>query len=105
MNKLLKFKQAFNEEMNMGLALNPTRKSTIQMENTYVPCLPDGTEEGDFLSLDLGSTNFRVLLSRLKPGEEGQFFVNYYDVPSDLRKGDANKVYINFINIILKILI
>lgn len=32
------------------------------MENTYIPELPDGTESGKYLALDLGGTNFRVLL-------------------------------------------
>lgn len=77
--------------MLSGLSLNPS-KNSFQMENTFVSCFPDGTEEGDFLSLDLGGSNFRVILSRLKPGQEGQFFVNRYDVPKELRKGDVNKV-------------
>lgn len=34
----------------------------VKMLITYVHALPDGTEEGDFLALDLGGSNFRVLL-------------------------------------------
>lgn len=34
----------------------------IKMLVTYVHSLPDGTEKGDFLALDLGGSNFRVLL-------------------------------------------
>lgn len=33
----------------------------VKMFITYVHALPDGTEEGDFLALDLGGSNFRVL--------------------------------------------
>lgn len=29
------------------------------MENTYIPELPNGKEEGQYLALDLGGTNFR----------------------------------------------
>lgn len=34
----------------------------VKMLITYVFSLPDGSEEGDFLALDLGGSNFRVLL-------------------------------------------
>jgi hexokinase len=34
-----------------------------------VRTLPDGTERGDILALDLGGTNFRVLLINLDSGE------------------------------------
>ena len=35
---------------------------TVKMFITYVHSLPDGSEQGDFLGLDLGGSNFRVLL-------------------------------------------
>ena len=34
----------------------------VKMLITYVHSLPDGSEEGDFLAIDLGGCNFRVLL-------------------------------------------
>ena len=34
----------------------------VKMLITYVHSLPNGSEEGDFLALDLGGSNFRVLL-------------------------------------------
>ena len=34
----------------------------IKMLVTYVHSLPDGSEQGNFLGLDLGGSNFRVLL-------------------------------------------
>ena len=34
----------------------------VKMLITYVHSLPDGSERGDFLALDLGGSNFRVLL-------------------------------------------
>ena len=34
----------------------------VKMFITYVHSLPDGSEQGDFLGLDLGGSNFRVLL-------------------------------------------
>jgi hexokinase len=64
------------------------------MQNTFVPSLPDGSEHGDYLSLDLGSTNFRVLLTRLRPNldKKEECLVKFYDVPESLRVGSAIKV-------------
>ena len=39
-------------------------EAVVKMFITYVHSLPDGTEEGDFLALDLGGSNFRVLQLR-----------------------------------------
>ena len=44
-------------------------ESSVKMLPTYVRAIPDGTEEGDFLALDLGGSNFRVLLISLSNGE------------------------------------
>ena len=49
------------EEFKKGLAKEGD-DVTVKMLITYVHSLPDGTEKGDFLALDLGGSNFRVLL-------------------------------------------
>lgn len=41
--------------------LENEEEAVVKMFVTYVHSLPDGTEEGDFLALDLGGSNFRVL--------------------------------------------
>lgn len=41
--------------------LENEEEAVVKMFITYVHSLPDGTEEGDFLALDLGGSNFRVL--------------------------------------------
>ncbi|XP_052772020.1 hexokinase-2-like isoform X2 [Mya arenaria] len=51
-----------HEEMNNGLSANYNLKADIKMFPTFVRALPDGTEKGKFLALDLGGTNFRVLM-------------------------------------------
>ncbi len=48
-------------EFNKGLAREGDDVK-VKMLVTYVHSLPDGSEEGDFLALDLGGSNFRVLL-------------------------------------------
>lgn len=53
--------RAFHREMKRGLA---GRASSLKMLPAYV-ARPTGSEKGDFLALDLGGTNFRVLEVRL----------------------------------------
>lgn len=51
---------------------------------------------GDFLSLDLGGTNFRVMLVKVGEGEEGQWKVKtkhqMYSIPEDAMTGTAEMV-------------
>ena len=51
--------QRLNTAFKKGL--EDEEKAVVKMFITYVHALPDGTEEGDFLALDLGGSNFRVL--------------------------------------------
>ncbi len=53
---------------------------------SYVRSVPNGTEQGNFLALDLGGTNFRVLLIRLN-GKESDMVGKIYRVPDTLMKG------------------
>ncbi|XP_041370918.1 hexokinase-1-like isoform X2 [Gigantopelta aegis] len=52
-------------EMNNGLTKHTHHVADIKMFPTFVRSLPDGTETGSFLALDLGGTNFRVLLVKI----------------------------------------
>lgn len=60
------------------------------------PPLPGFAEVGDFLSLDLGGTNFRVMLVKVGEGEEGQWKVKtkhqMYSIPEDAMTGTAEMV-------------
>ena len=87
--------QLFKEEMRLGLIANPPRKSVFYMCNTFVTDHPDGTEEGDFLSMDLGGTNLRIYLIRLKPGADPVFQSEKYEISAQHRNGKGEEVYIN----------
>jgi len=76
LNKFKLSKETLNKVMSLLLnemfkGLDDKTHSTadIKMFPTYVRALPDGTERGDILALDLGGTNFRVLLINLDKGE------------------------------------
>ena len=49
-------------EINWGLGRDTNPSSNIKSYITYVSQLPSGQESGQYLALDLGGTNFRVLL-------------------------------------------
>ena len=55
-------------EINWGLGKETNPNSNIKSYITYVSQLPTGAESGDFLALDLGGTNFRVILISLDAG-------------------------------------
>ena len=59
--EIKRFIKDFHSEMRKGLS---GRKSSLKMIPTYAT-RPKGTEKGNFLALDLGGTNFRVLSLKL----------------------------------------
>lgn len=83
-------KQVFISEMELALNEQP---SSLQMENTYIPELPDGTEKGLFLALDLGGTNFRVILMELHHLNITREEVKHYHIPDSLRIGCGDKLF------------
>ncbi|XP_045518979.1 hexokinase-2-like isoform X1 [Pieris brassicae] len=85
--------EVFAREIENGLREKP---SSLQMENTYVPELPDGTEEGVFLALDLGGTNFRVLYLELRGGQLVREDVKHYHISDELRVGPGVDLF-NFL--------
>jgi len=66
---LKKIMGLMNAEMEKGLHPDTQEEADIKMFPTYVRSIPDGSEAGDFLALDLGGTNFRVLWVHIPPGK------------------------------------
>ncbi|XP_073997710.1 hexokinase A isoform X3 [Rhodnius prolixus] len=79
MNKLL-------EQINLGLNHKTRAKSSVKCFNTYVQDLPTGRERGKFLALDLGGTNFRILLIKLD-GRHYEMQSKIYAVPASIMTG------------------
>ena len=52
-------------DLEMTTGLQNEDKSSLGMLPTYVNALPNGSERGCYLALDLGGTNFRVLLVKI----------------------------------------
>lgn len=94
MNKvqLQKIMAMMMNEMLLGLDSATHDTADVKMFPTYVRSLPTGTERGDILALDLGGTNFRVLLVNLNSGEikmKSKVFV----IPQSIMVGDGTKLF------------
>lgn len=82
----------FHNELEKGLHSSTNHIADLKMYPTYVCKLPSGKENGDILALDLGGSNFRVVLIRLKaynkPVMENKAFI----LTESLVKGSGLKV-------------
>ncbi|XP_047633995.1 hexokinase-3 isoform X2 [Phacochoerus africanus] len=85
--QLVALQRQMREAMAKGLQGKP---SSLRMLPTYVRAIPDGSERGDFLALDLGGTNFRVLLVRLASGSV-QITNQIYSIPEYVAQGSGEQ--------------
>uniref|UniRef100_A0A8D2NBS2 hexokinase n=1 Tax=Zonotrichia albicollis TaxID=44394 RepID=A0A8D2NBS2_ZONAL len=92
---LLDVMARFRREMKNGLSrdFNPT--ATVKMLPTFVRSIPDGSEKGDFIALDLGGSYFRIL--RVKVSHEKKQTVQMeseiYNTPEDIMHGSGTRLF------------
>ncbi|XP_042311144.1 hexokinase-3 isoform X2 [Sceloporus undulatus] len=98
--ELEKLRNLMRQEMEKGLSKETHSTATVRMLPTYVRNLPDGTERGDFLALDLGGTNFRVLLVQVRSKEEGgvRMTSEIYTVPPNVAQSNAEELFDLIVN-------
>ncbi|CAL8249976.1 unnamed protein product [Boreogadus saida] len=84
-------------EMDRGLRLETHKEASVKMLPTYVCSTPEGSEVGDFLALDLGGTNFRVMLVKVGEDEERGWKVEtkneMYSISEDAMTGTAEMLF------------
>ncbi|KFO34095.1 hexokinase-3 [Fukomys damarensis] len=92
---------AVQTQMREAMAKGLRREaSSLRMLPTYVRATPDGSERGDFLALDLGGTNFRVLLVRVAEG--GVRIVNQvYAIPECVAQGSGQQLFDHIVDCIM----
>ncbi|NXA03005.1 HXK2 protein, partial [Sapayoa aenigma] len=79
-------------EMELGLGRETNATASVRMLPTYVCHTPSGTERGEFLALDLGGTNFRVLVVRVS--EEGiRMASEIYVIPTAIMQGTGEQLF------------
>ncbi|XP_036453941.1 hexokinase-2 isoform X2 [Colossoma macropomum] len=100
--QLLEVKKRMEGEMKKGLAKNTHDSATVKMLPTFVRSTPDGTERGDFLALDLGGTNFRVLLVRVRSGKRRSVEMHnkIYAIPQDFMQGTGEELFDHIVHCI-----
>uniref|UniRef100_A0A8C7M1E4 Hexokinase-2 n=1 Tax=Oncorhynchus mykiss TaxID=8022 RepID=A0A8C7M1E4_ONCMY len=100
--QLLEVKRRMGDEINRGLAKESHDQATVKMLPTYVRSTPDGTEHGDFLALDLGGTNFRVLLVRVRGGKRRSVEMHnkIYAIPQEAMQGTGEELFDHIVHCI-----
>ncbi|CAF2065766.1 unnamed protein product [Rotaria magnacalcarata] len=81
------------EEMNAGLSSETHKQATIKMFPSFVRHIPDGTERGQVLALDLGGTNFRVLSIKLRGNSHIELTSKIFLVPQSAMIGDGKRLF------------
>nr|XP_036851074.1 hexokinase-3 isoform X5 [Manis javanica] len=74
--------------------------SSLRMLPTYVRATPNGSERGDFLALDLGGTNFRVLLVRVATGVV-RITSQVYSIPEYVAQGSGQQLFDHIVDCIV----
>ncbi|CAD6184399.1 unnamed protein product [Caenorhabditis auriculariae] len=83
---------AMEKSMEKGLDRETASTAAVRMLPSYVCAVPNGTERGGFLALDLGGTNFRVLLIRLKE-KEAEMTGKIFRVPENIMRGTGEALF------------
>nr|XP_046210247.1 hexokinase-1 isoform X3 [Oncorhynchus gorbuscha]XP_046210248.1 hexokinase-1 isoform X3 [Oncorhynchus gorbuscha] len=94
-DQLLEVKKRMRTEIQNGLGKKTHDSATIKMWPTYVLSKPDGSENGDFLALDLGGTNFRVLLVKIRSGKRRtvEMHNKIYAIPMEVMQGTGEELF------------
>lgn len=82
----------FLDNVKRGLGKQTHPSAIVKCFPTYVQDLPNGTETGKFLALDLGGTNFRVLLIELS-GEHFEMKSKIFAIPQHIMLGSGEQLF------------
>ncbi|XP_004427096.1 PREDICTED: hexokinase-1 isoform X1 [Ceratotherium simum simum] len=99
---LLEVKKRMRTEMDMGLRRQTHDQAVVKMLPSFVRSTPDGTEHGDFLALDLGGTNFRVLLVKIRSGKKRtvEMHNKIYAIPIEIMQGTGEELFDHIVSCI-----
>ncbi|NWJ11238.1 HXK1 protein, partial [Crypturellus undulatus] len=93
-------------ELERGLRRDTQGTATVKMLPTYVCGTPDGTEKGKFLALDLGGTNFRVLLVKIRSGRRKsvRMYNKIFAIPLEIMQGTGEELFDHIVQCIAEFL-
>ncbi|KFQ19517.1 Putative hexokinase HKDC1, partial [Merops nubicus] len=92
---LLDVMARFQAEMVKGLGRDTNPTATVKMLPSFVRSLPDGSEKGDFLAVDLGGSLFRA--HEVKVFDDGkqssQLESKFYPTPKEVVQGNGTELF------------
>eukprot|EP00096_Caligus_rogercresseyi_P003080 TRINITY_DN1563_c0_g1_i1.p1 TRINITY_DN1563_c0_g1~~TRINITY_DN1563_c0_g1_i1.p1 ORF type:complete len:460 (+),score=120.86 TRINITY_DN1563_c0_g1_i1:226-1605(+) len=91
-DQVQKLQSIFHKKLELGMERG-LDGSCIQMENTFVPELPNGKEEGLYMAMDLGSSNFRIILLQMTAGKIVREEIEPYAIPEERRYGSGPELF------------
>ncbi|KAF6317261.1 hexokinase domain containing 1 [Rhinolophus ferrumequinum] len=92
--QLVRVRDKMRAELEYGLKKDTHPQATVKMLPTYVCGMPDGTEKGKFLALDLGGTNFRVLLVKIRSGRRSvRMYNKIFAIPLEIMQGTGEELF------------
>ncbi|KAL0964684.1 hypothetical protein UPYG_G00327530 [Umbra pygmaea] len=82
-------------ELERGLKKESHSSASVKMLPSFVHRTPDGTERGKFLALDLGGTNFRVLVVKIRNGirKSVRMYNKIYSIPLEIMQGTGEELF------------
>ncbi|XP_072231715.1 hexokinase-2-like [Leuresthes tenuis] len=95
LDKLKEVSARLRKDMIRGLGKHTHHRAAVKMLPTFVRATPDGTEKGDFLALDLGGTNFRVLHVRVMEEEQRVLKMDSQicAIPQEIMQGPGEQLF------------
>ncbi|XP_053407352.1 hexokinase-1-like isoform X1 [Mercenaria mercenaria] len=90
--KLVKVQNLLNEEINLQLHPDTDHDDPLKLFPSYIEEVPDGTESGRFLAVDIGGTRCRVLLVDVHNGKTSSKTIKE-DLPASCYTGSGVKVF------------
>uniref|UniRef100_A0A3Q1JYP3 Phosphotransferase n=1 Tax=Anabas testudineus TaxID=64144 RepID=A0A3Q1JYP3_ANATE len=95
LEKLQEVSARLEEDMIRGLGKHTHHRAPVKMLPSFVRATPDGTEKGDFLALDLGGTNFRVLHVRVLEEEQKMLKMDSQicTIPQEIMLGTGEQLF------------
>uniref|UniRef100_A0A8C6TI74 Hexokinase-2 n=1 Tax=Neogobius melanostomus TaxID=47308 RepID=A0A8C6TI74_9GOBI len=92
--QLLEVKERMSDAMLKGLSRQTHQQASVKMLPSFVRATPNGTEHGDFLTLDLGGSSFRVLLVRVRAGTKHvEMNQKIYSIPQEIMQGTGEELF------------
>ncbi|XP_037660304.1 hexokinase HKDC1 isoform X1 [Choloepus didactylus] len=93
-DRLVGIQDKMRAELEFGLKRETHHLATVKMLPTYVCGMPDGTEKGKFLALDLGGTNFRVLLVKIRSARRSvRMYHKIFAIPLEIMQGTGEELF------------